>query len=323
MAGDFYLYVGTDILIRALSERYLEPKDQMTRNVLRMAAEVGATLVLAEPVLNEVLGNLRASDTEYEINFRPLGNLSFREAESMSPRILVRTYYHALANEDLGGARPKTWGAFVNQFVDYATLGRPAAATQLRRYLVNEFNMVFESASDLEKVVDQTQLMDLTKELVEVKEGKAGSQQRARADALMVLGVYGRRDALAEHARTTEFGLRTWWLTGEAKILGKTKKLVKEHSDERFIMRPEFLLNFLALAPSAAAVRTTYENIFPTVLGVKLSRRMDENAFHALMDKVREADEVDEGRKKAQIADNADKLKGDFLKDYYRRFTDG
>ncbi len=43
MASDFYLYVGTDELVRAMSERYLPEADQMTRNTLRIASEAGAT----------------------------------------------------------------------------------------------------------------------------------------------------------------------------------------------------------------------------------------------------------------------------------------
>lgn len=34
MTGDFYLYVGTDQIVRALSEHYLAPPDQMTKNAL-------------------------------------------------------------------------------------------------------------------------------------------------------------------------------------------------------------------------------------------------------------------------------------------------
>jgi hypothetical protein len=36
MAGDFYLYVGADLLVRALTERYLRTEDQVTRNALRL-----------------------------------------------------------------------------------------------------------------------------------------------------------------------------------------------------------------------------------------------------------------------------------------------
>lgn len=315
MSGDFYLYVGSDVLVRALSERYLKPADQMTRNVLRMAAEAGATLVLAEPVLDEVLGNLRASDTEFEVNFAALGDTEFREAELMSPRILVRTYFHARTDPILGAQRPDSWPNFVNQFVDYDALRRPKAEAQLKGYLLNEFNMVFESRSDLEKLVDDDQLVALTEAFTAVKDHK-----RSVNDALLALAVYGRRETLQEHAKTTEFGHRTWWLTGETKIRRYTKGLIRDNMGSRFMMRPEFLLNFLAFAPSAAEVRATYANVFPTVLGVQLSKRMDENVFHGLMKKVRESEMIEPGRRKAQMAQLVDDLKGDFRKEYQRGF---
>lgn len=321
MAGDFHLYVGTDILVRALSERYLEPKDQMTRNVLRMAAEAGATLVLAEPVLEEVIGHMRASDKEYEVNFAPLGDIEFRIAETMSPKILVRTYYHALANPDPDAPRLKSWAHFVSQFVDHSQLRTKSGQHQLKGYLTNEFNMVFESNDDLEEIVDHDELVSLASSLTAVKDDREGSRFRARADALMVLAVYGKRKQLGEHKKSTEFGMRTWWMTSETRILSRTGKLVADHGGNRFMMRPEYLLNFLALAPSAADVRTTYANIFPTVLGVKLSRRLDEAVFHDLMAKVLESEEIDPGRRKSQIADNADRLKSDFYKEYLRGFT--
>ncbi len=70
MTENFHLYVGSDIIVRALSERYLAPEDQMRRNTLRMAMQAGATLALAEPVLNEVLHHLRASDNEFQNHFQ-------------------------------------------------------------------------------------------------------------------------------------------------------------------------------------------------------------------------------------------------------------
>jgi hypothetical protein len=317
MAGDFHLYVGSDQLVRALSERYLDPKDQMTRNVLRLAVETGATLVLAQPVLDEVLGNLRASDKEFEVNFEPLGGIGFREAELMSPRILVRAYFHARHNESLGAKQPKSWQAFVNQFVDHNRLWKPDGAAQLRAYLVNEFRMVYESRAEIAALVDdEAQLHELTESIADIKD-----HQLARNDALMALAIYGRRAQLKEHAGSTEFGHRTWWLTGETRIMRYTSELVNQHHGARYMMRPEFLLNFLALAPSAADVRRTYANIFPTVLGVKLSKRMSEDVFHELMEKVRESDEVEPGRRKAQISQLIDKLKGDFKKPYLNGFT--
>ncbi len=51
MAADFNLYVGSDILVRTLSERYLRPQDQMTRNTLNVIRSAGGRLILTGPVL--------------------------------------------------------------------------------------------------------------------------------------------------------------------------------------------------------------------------------------------------------------------------------
>ena len=67
-----------------------------------------------------------------------------------------------------------------------------------------------------------------------------------------------------------------------------TDDLFKEHG-RHYIMRPEFLLNFIALAPSVVEVRKAYENVFPTLLSVKLSGRMHEDTFHGLLEKAKEA----------------------------------
>lgn len=45
MASDFYLYVGSDMIVRALSERFLEPADQLCRNMLVMGAEAGMEMI--------------------------------------------------------------------------------------------------------------------------------------------------------------------------------------------------------------------------------------------------------------------------------------
>ncbi len=65
LAGDFYLYVGSDVLLRALSEGLLPEPDQVTRNTLLIAARQGARLVLSSPVLDEVVNHLRVCDLEF------------------------------------------------------------------------------------------------------------------------------------------------------------------------------------------------------------------------------------------------------------------
>ena len=51
MSSNFVLFVGTDIIVRALSEKYLADEDQMTVNMLRILRDAGATLFFTHMTL--------------------------------------------------------------------------------------------------------------------------------------------------------------------------------------------------------------------------------------------------------------------------------
>lgn len=128
--------------------------------------------------------------------------------------------------------------------------------------------------------------------------------------------MYGQRRRAREDAKTSEFGYRTWWLTDESKILRHTDDLVKHNNDARYILRPSFLLNFLTLAPAAHEAREAFASVFPSLLGMTLSRRMPEGTFKKIMKQVAAADSLDEARRTAGMARLVDQLKSDFEKQY-------
>lgn len=109
MASDFYLYVGADILIHALSERYLRPQDQMTTNLLQMLAQAGTHLVLAEPVIEEVHKNLETSDWEYRNYFSAIDAHVTVDVARHSPKILIRSYFYARLIPPDKKNSPKNW----------------------------------------------------------------------------------------------------------------------------------------------------------------------------------------------------------------------
>lgn len=308
MAADFYLYVGTDMLVVALSERYLPVENQHARNTLRMAADCGATLVLTEPVVEEVLWNLRSSDLEFKNHIQSVERHLTPDLMREVPKILLRAY---LYNRDKEGG-PNNWPSFVEQICGYSTLHEPKAETDLQRYLQAEFRMEYRTRDELGEFVDEKVVSELTQKFLALK----SNIDLAQNDALLAAAVYGHRDMRKESADVSEFGFRTWWLTNESSILRQTRKLEASHGGARYIMRPDFLLNFFAFAPSAAQVRATYANVFPSALGVQLSRRMDQAAFHAVMDRLKEAESLDDARCLAIIADCSDRLKSDFSRRY-------
>lgn len=312
MAGDFRLYVGADQLVRALSEHYLDDADRMTSTTLLMASRTGAKLILAEPVLSEVVNHLRVCDFEYRNHIAAVEpHLNYQIARN-APHILLRAYLYARINPKLDQRhKPKSWAAFIHQFCTYNELHRPAAFDEVRQYLQTKFALNFESEDDLEDLVDLDEVAALTELLAQHKR----DPRLARNDALVALAVYGHRTRHRETGRVSEFGYATWWLTAETAILKHTRDIVAKHR-ARYVMRPDFLLNFLTLAPSATAARQTFAAIFPSLLGIKLARRMQPDAFNRIMDKVADAEDLDDARRTVVMSKAVDKLKSDFTRQY-------
>jgi len=313
MTGDFRLYVGADQIVRALSEHYLAPADQMTRNTLLMATRLKAKLILTGPALEEVVNHLRGADLEYQNHVGELENRLTYDIAREAPQIMLRAYLYARLNAGLGARQPKNWPAFVQQFVSHRTLHKPVAFDDMRGYLQRTFGFDFESTEDLQRLVNAEEVESLAGQLSAVKR----DPRLAYNDALLALAVYGRRERRGETHGVTEFGWGTWWLTGETAILRLTKDIVARHR-ARYVMRPEFLLNYLTLAPSARQVREDFAGIFPSMLGIQLARRMSGAAFDEIMDRVRDAEQLDDARRTVEMAKLLNELKSDFSRGYAR-----
>ncbi len=311
MTGDFRLYVGADQIVRALSERYVPEGDRMTQNTLLMAARAGAKLILTEPVLEEVVNHLRTSDHEYQDHIDAVEHRLTYDFAREVPHIMLRAYLYARLNTNLGKQQPRSWPAFVSQFCSHSTLSSAAAFSDLQQYLQMKFGMSYESTDDLRELVDAEQVDGLAEQLAKWK----NSERLAHNDALLALAVYGRRKLRGETSRVTEFGWGTWWLTGETAIMRLTRDIVREHG-ARYIMRPDFLLNFMTLAPSALDARRAFASIFPSMLGIRLAKRMKQTDYAKIMDKVADAEQLDDARRTVEMSKLVNRLKSDVSRQY-------
>lgn len=312
MAGDFYLYVGSDQLVRALSEICLDEADQVVTNTLKMSAQAGAKLVLTESALDEIVHHLRSCDYEFQNAFAAIENHVSYELARNSPKIMVRAYMYSRLGPEKK-AKPTSWRAFINQFCNYTDLHRPQAFESIQRYLQNEFSMDFKGRDELRELVNPQHLAALASTL---EENGNKRFELAENDALMVLAVYGHRRKKRESSNISEFGYQTWWLTGETRVLRHTGEIVRDNSGGKYVMRPDFLLNFLTLAPAAAQARESFSSIFPSLLGVTLSRRMADGPFKKMLGLVKEAENLNDSRRMAAIAEYSDTLKGDLHRQY-------
>jgi hypothetical protein len=280
-----------------------------------MMADSGAHLVLAEPVLEEVCAHLEITDWEFLNHFSEQESHIDHSIARHASKILIRTYFYAKLSPENHAAAPRSWQQFISQFCTYSNLHKSSSRQDLKNYILSQFRMKFESADELSALVVPEEVHQLAERLKEIKSEK----KLAENDATMVLAVYGKRKALRESSTVTQFGYRTWWLTGESRILACTRDVVGRHAGAWYLMRPEFILNFIALSPTTAQVRESYKNIFPTILGIRLAGRIREDVFHDLMAKVKEANSLEEGRWQAITADMSNHLKGDFYKDYEKQ----
>lgn len=316
MSSAFVLYVGADILVRALSESYLPEADRAASNMLKIMKAAGATLILSQPSLDEVHSHLHGTDVEFQTYFASTEHAITLDLARHASKILIRTYFYARLGNNT--KKPAGWKSFIGQFVDYEHLHKDRGKQQLRAYLQEEYGFEFESTEDLDKMVDQEELSELS--------NKIGTGKKfnvlAVNDARQILAVYGKRAALREGNKPNPYGFKTWWLTDEARVMKHTADLVAKHKG-RCIMRPDFVLNFVSWAPSLEEVRRSYAAVFPTTLGIQLSNRLKESVFHDVMNKMSEAGEVSDARLRAKVGEMANELKGDQFKEYETKWFKG
>ena len=310
MSSRLTLLVGTDVLVRALSEHYLLPEDRMTFNVLAMLKDAGSELILTQPVAEELWSHLRSSDHDFQMEMA--GAEAFITPDTIelarhAPKILIRAYLYAKTAPPAGVEGPRSWNSFLRQFVDPTSLHSRRGLEQIKKYLIEQFRLTYVTAKELTEYTSAGEIEELASRLEVAGSGKV--KVLAENDVKMALGVYGRR-AKKEGVGSGAFGHRTWWLTEETTIQTVTRELVREHG-AGYIMRPEFLVQFMALSPSERQVREAHEAIFPTLLGIKLSNRVPEQAYQRIMRMVREAGEVNDARARVMAGEFADMLKGD------------
>ena len=260
-------------VLTALSERYVPEADQHTRNLLRAANISGARLILTAPVLDELVGHLRGTDREYQHYVEPLGEIDSYEVVRQQPKILVRAFLYTQIFKNVD--RPRSWMQFINQFCNYADLHQTTAARQIQHYLMGQFGLEFESWHEVRSVSEPDRHYRLAASLSGVK----STRLQAENDAYVYELVTHHRSTRREEERALEFGFQTWWLSAGERLAVAAMSRVDRASDP-ILMQPAFLTKFMQMAPSAEAAREELGEFLPSLLGIRLARRVADDDFH-------------------------------------------
>ncbi len=314
MSASFKLFLGGDILVRALSERYLDKEHQVTRNLLKMASVSGISMLLSECVLEEVYSHICGTYYEFSNHFEAMEPYLTSEITRNSDKILIRSYFSARREKFV-----KSWGNFLGQFITYSNINKPEGREELKKYLLSEYGLSFVENGELESVSTKSDV-ELLVEAMLVNDDKK-NKALAYNTALQVHGIYGLRSKNKEATTSMEYGLKTWWVTNQHRVLRHTREIIREKKAQ-YIMRPEYVLNFIAMSPNCEEVRTSFKNIFPSIFGIQLGHRLNDDTFHKIMSKVGEWKDYEPGRITALMSDLSDELKTDRLKRYSNGFKE-
>ena len=119
ISSKFNLYVGTDFLVRALSEHYLNDENQTTRNLFIILNAVGANLILTEKAVNELSTHIRSQIFEFENVYMRFENKITLDVVEYIDRILIRSYFYARLAPLSPTKPPAGWRSYIEQFGSY------------------------------------------------------------------------------------------------------------------------------------------------------------------------------------------------------------
>ncbi|GIL05018.1 MAG: hypothetical protein BroJett031_15380 [Betaproteobacteria bacterium] len=317
MGGNFRLLVGSDLIVKAISEEYLDRNNRQVANLLLVCRQLGSELVLTEPVLNEIFTHLHATDLEYRNHYWEREQYLKPDDISECDRILIRAYLHARRTHN----GPDSWRRYVNALTDPDGLRAKAESARqaLRGLLVQRFGMSYLPMEELESAVSRERVVELATRLDESRQVK--HEELSYNDALMVYAVYAQRRQRGESGIYDGFGYRTWWLTKETRVLALTGALVQSEGGVPYIMRPEFMLNFVALAPKAAEVRKSFADLLPTTAGLQLGQHLNSEVMHDLLRDAAEWARLTPERVSVMLSERVNRLKHDRFKRYVHNIS--
>lgn len=321
MSKTFQLYLGSDLIIRAISEYFLAPEDQITVNAIRIIKQAGSSVILSESMLEEVHSHIYASHLEYENYYHDIDSIVDLALASQSDRILIRAYYYAKL-ESAGKDRPATWSQYLNNFLSVSKLqGSKSAASlaSLRSTLCHRFGLRYETKADGGVGILEQDQKKLSKKIKEMRPAYK-KDELAENDANLILRVdYLRKSQ--EDGSGNPFGYKTWYLTQDTISGAATSICFPRRRGTRYVMRPEFLINYIANNPSNAEVRDSMRNIFPSILGVRLGSRLKDDHLQKLLQVIKEATLVDAARAQALVGEHADALKSNNLRQFAVKYN--
>jgi hypothetical protein len=301
MASQLRIYVDNSIIIPALSEYFLAVENRRHWNLLKQASLAGVTLVVGDQMADELVSHFRMIRQKYDEFYRANEAVYLADETAMLyiDEIMIRAYFYSKSRKQVD-----TFDSFLDKFVDPA-VGR-RARDDLVTWLQHEFGIRFLPTASVDVHVPDHEVELLVAELSKTKSHK----EKARTDAELILSIYHQRTAESKGGcNSSMLGYRTWWLSKDTTTQRAVNTVFGDKFDTSCYIRPDFLHNYICLAPSVEEVDDAYRKIFPSLIGVNISFHLPPDLIAAVQSRVREHGEKNQARLVAVLRDLTDRLK--------------
>ena len=301
LAGRLNVYVCTSILIPAMSEYYLAPENRRHWNLLKGAQESGVSLVVNETILGELVSHFQMIMNKYQRFYQQDESvyLSDEIQTLYIDEILIRAYFYA----KMRGSVHRFYD-FIDNFV---SPNLKNAESEFQTWLREEFGIKFVSDASLGIGIEP----DEQRKLFDVLKKHKSADPKAKNDAKLILTIYAIRDKRNEAGTSDIFGYRTWWLSMDTMTMKAVNEVFKDKYRVSCYMRPDFLYNYISLAPHPRTVRTSYQSMFPTLLGVNISYHLPPKIIHCVHRSMQEHRAKNRARRAAILHTLAEQLRTD------------
>lgn len=306
MASKLRVYVCTSIIIPALSERFLEQRNRRYTNLLLGAAQSGVKLWFNEPILKELAAHFRMIRDIFQQRYKGKEDIYTDELSLIYvPEIMIRAYFYTRMRGDID-----KFEDFIDSFVSPKMRGLEDDIVQ---FLTSEFGMEYVPNATLGVHLDPKQVTQIQGELAKYKghEEDPSSQKRAHTDAEVMLTIHTVRDLYNELGKTGIFGYQTWWLSSDVTTQMAAVAVGGEKFTRTCYMRPDFLYNYISLAPLKGEIDQSFQKMFPSLLGVNISWQLPGDVSNQIHKYIRQYKETNLGRLKATLRELVDDLKQD------------
>lgn len=301
LSSSFEIYVCTSIIIPALSEYHLEPHHRRHWSLLKGAATAGAKLIVDENIINETVSHFNSIKHIYKTEYENCEEIYLDELQMLYvDEIMIRAYFYAKIN-----GKVDSFDNFLDSFINPDLSGAEEALIDLLR---DDFGIVYQSSESLKVKIDKEEENILLEKLMPLKKG---NKSKAKNDIRIILKIYALRERNNEAANNGGLGYRTWWLSKDTTTFRIVNEVFKSKYKISCYMRPDFLYNYISLAPTKDEVDNAYRNLFPSLIGANISFHLPPELLDYIHERIDDHKRKHPTRIKAILRELSEKLKYD------------